>query len=198
MNEYLIIFNICLLFVLLLLYICSIIFEIYYLIKDKILKILFYFLIFDIIITSITIFITLLLGISSLYYSSKDKIYIYVIILFFFIFEKIFSIIILYKKGDINFTYSIKDIIFYIISFQIILLIINFISCLIQRKQIIKEIKEAPLNYVDQNITEDIYNNILTQSLNPDDKKLKVDFKKKIELRKNASSRFSSSTLKSK
>ena len=56
--------------------------------------------------------------------------------------------------------------------------------------------KEAPLNYVDQNLTEEMYKNILTQSLNPEDQTLKLEFIEKLQQRK-SSSRYSSSSLKS-
>ena len=83
------------------------------------------------------------------------------------------------------------------------LLIKSLILCLIQRNELIKEINEAPLNYVDEYITEDMYKSILTQCLNPEDKELKKDFQKKIELRKSEGLRIPSanslqSSLKSK
>ena len=49
---------------------------------------------------------------------------------------------------------------------------------------LIKEIEESPLNYVDETITEEVYNSILSQCLNPDDKKLKKEFQKKMKKRK--------------
>ena len=75
---------------------------------------------------------------------------------------------------------------------EIFLLTLSFILCLIQRNQLIKEIKESPLNYVDEYMTEDIYKIILSRSLNPENKELKNDLIKQLELRKTESSRFSS------
>ena len=199
MNECLKIVNLIILFILLTLYICLIISEIIYLIDKKEVKnIIYYILLIDIIITSISIFITLLLGFLSLYFSSKDKLLIFLIITFIFLLTKILSSIIIYLKEDINFEYSIINIIFCIIISEIFLLILSFILCLIQRNQLIKEIKESPLNYVDENMTEDIYKIILSQSLNPENKELKKDFIKQLELRKNEGSRYSSlNSLKS-
>ena len=193
MNECLKIVNLSILFILLTLYICLIISEIIYLIDKKQVKnIIYYILIIDIVITSISIFITLLLGFLSLYFSSKDKLLIFLIITFIFLLTKILSSIIIYLKEDINFEYSIINIIFCIIISEIVLLILSFILCLIQRNQLIKEIKESPLNYVDEYMTEDIYKIILSRSLNPENKELKNDLIKQLELRKTESSRFSS------
>ena len=111
----------------------------------------------------------------------------------FFLLSKILSFIIIYLKEEINFEYSLINIIFGIIILEIVLLILNFILCLIQRNQLIKEIKESPLNYVDEYMTEDIYKIILSRSLNPENKELKNDLIKQLELRKTESSRFSSS-----
>ena len=193
MNECLKIVNLSILFILLTLYICLIISEIIYLIDKKEVKnIIYCILLIDIIITSISIFITLLLGFLSLYFSSKDKLLIFLIITFIFLLTKILSSIIIYLKEDINFEYSIINIIFCIIISEIVLLILSFILCLIQRNQLIKEIKESPLNYVDEYMTEDIYKIILSRSLNPENKELKNDLIKQLELRKTESSRFSS------
>ena len=196
MNECLKMFNIILLFLLLILYICSIEFELFFLILYNSKNITFYFSINDSVFSIIMIIITLLLGFSSIYYSSKGKIFIYLIALLFFIFEKIFFISILYKIEDIEFKFTFINIIFFLISGQIILLLLNLFLCILQRNKIIKEMKEAPLNYVDQNLTEEMYNNILTQSLNPEDQKLKLEFIEKLQQRK-SSSRYSSSSLKS-
>lgn len=199
MNECLKNINISLLFILLSLYITSILSEIMYLIDNNYLsKIIFYIILIDAIITAINIIITLLIGCPSLYFSSKKKLIIYIVNIFFFLLIKILYFTYLYIKENISFDYSIINIIFYTISFQIFLLIINFILCLIQRKQLIQEIKEAPLNYVDENMTEEMYKSILNQSLNPDNLELKNEFQKKLELRQKENSRFSSTnSLKS-
>jgi len=196
MNDCLKMFNIILLFLLLILYICSIEFESFYLILNNNKNFIFYFSINDLVFTIIIIIITLLLGFSSIYYSSKGKIFVYLIILFLFILEKFFFMVILYKRENIKFEFSFINIIFFLISGQTIILLLNLFLCILQRNKIIKEMKEAPLNYVDQNLTEEMYNSILTQSLNPEDQKLKLEFIEKLQQRK-SSSRYSSSSLKS-
>ena len=47
---------------------------------------------------------------------------------------------------------------------------------MVQRSKLLQEIKESPLNYVDEYMTEDIYTNILKQSLNPGNSELKKIF----------------------
>ena len=69
---------------------------------------------------------------------------------------------------------------------------------MVQRRKLLQEIKESPLNYVDEYMTEDMYTSILKQSLNPGNPELKKDFQKKLELRKTEGSKFSSTnSLKS-
>ena len=204
MSECLKILNLCILFILLILNICSIILEIFLITNNNInSKIVFNLLIIDPIISTIYILISIFLGFTSLYSSYKDKLLIYSIIILFFIVIKSLSSVLIYLKESINFQFSFINIIFYIISSQIIILILSFILCLIQRNQLIKEIIESPLNYVDEYMTEDIYRSILKQSLNPENMDLKKDLQKKLELRQADSSRLSStnslkSSLKSK
>ena len=199
MSECLKIINLFILFILIALYISSIISEIIYLIKDeKKIIFTFYILLVDSIITLIVIILIILLGFPSLYFLSVEKLFLYSITKLFFVVEKIVSFIILYLKEDISFDYNIINIIFYIISLQIIISIISSILFLVQRSKLLQEIKESPLNYVDEYMTEDIYTSILKQSLNPGNPELKKDFQKKLELRKAEGSKFSSTnSLKS-
>jgi hypothetical protein len=69
--------------------------------------------------------------------------------------------------------------------------VLNLISSIYERNKLIKEIEESPLNYVDETITEDIYNSILSQCLNPEDKKLRKEFQKTIKKRKERMSKIS-------
>ena len=199
MSECLKIINLFILFILIALYISSIISEIIYLIEDeKKIIFTFYILLVDSIITLIVIILIIFLGFPSLYFLSVEKLFIFSIIKLFFLVEKIISFIILYLKEDISFDYNIINIIFYIFSSQIIILIISSILFLVQRRKLLQEIKESPLNYVDEYMTEDIYTSILKQSLNPGNSELKKDFLKKLELRKTEGSKFSSTnSLKS-
>ena len=204
MTECLKITNICILILLTALYISSIISEIIYLVNNKEnITFTFYIILIDLILTTITVLNVFLLGFPSLSFLSIDKLVTYSTIKIFIILEKIFSFIILFLKENINLDYNLINIIFYIFSIQIILSIINIILCFVLRRKLIQEIKESPLNYVDEYMTEDMYTSILKQSLNPENYELKIDFQKKLELRKNESSRFSStnslkSSLKSK
>ena len=204
MTECLKITNICILILLTALYISSIISEIIYLVNNKEnIAFTFYIILIDLILTTITVLNVFLLGFPSLCFLSIDKLVTYSTIKIFIILEKIFSFIILFLKENINLDYNLINIIFYIFSIQIILSIINIILCFVLRRKLIQEIKESPLNYVDEYMTEDMYTSILKQSLNPENYELKIDFQKKLELRKNESSRFSStnslkSSLKSK
>lgn len=204
MTECLKITNICILILLTALYISSIISEIIYLVNNKEnITFTFYIILIDLILTTITVLNVFLLGFPSLCFLSIDKLVTYSTIKIFIILEKIFSFIILFLKENINLDYNLINIIFYIFSIQIILSIINIILCFVLRRKLIQEIKESPLNYVDEYMTEDMYTSILKQSLNPENYELKIDFQKKLELRKNESSRFSStnslkSSLKSK
>lgn len=179
MNGILTTSNFCLLTISLLLYIGSPIIEIIYLIYNES-NITFYLFLIDSIISSIMIFITLILGFVSIYYSSKNKLFWYLIILFFVFGFKVALFFLILKEMKVNNNNDIK-IIFIITSIEILIIFLNFISSLIERCKLVKEIEESPLNYVDENITPELYTSILSQSLNPEDKKLKNDFHKKFK-----------------
>ena len=187
MNGILTTSNFSLLTISLLLYSCSLIIEIIYLMHNES-DFTFYLFLIDSIISLLMILITLMLGFVSIYYSSKNKLFWYLIILFFVLgFKVVLFFLILKEMKDNNNNDNDNDIriIFIITSTQIIIIFLNFISSLIERCKLIQEIEESPLNYVDENITPELYKSILSQSLNPDDKKLKNDFHKKFKKRKN-------------
>ena len=168
----------------LLLYASSLITEIIYLINNES-GFTFYIFLIDSIISLLMIFITLMLGFVSIYYSSKNKLFWYLIILFFvWGFKVVLFFFILKEIKDNGYNNNDIKIIFIITSTQIVILFLNFISSLIERCNLIQEIEESPLNYVDENITPELYKSILSQSLNPEDKKLKNDFHKKFKKRK--------------
>jgi len=179
MNGILTTSNFCLLTISLLLYVSSLITEIIYFIHNES-DFTFYFFLTDSIISSLMIFITLILGFVSIYYSSKDKLFWYIIILIFVFGLKIaLFFLILKEMKDKNNNDKYIKIIFIITSTQIVIIFLNLISSLIERCMLIQEIEESPLNYVDENITPELYQSILSQCLNPEDKKLKNDFQKK-------------------
>ena len=183
MNGILTTSNFSLLTISLLLYSSSLITEIIYLMHNAS-DFTFYLFLIDSIISLLMILITLMLGFVSIYYSSKNKLFWYLIILFFILGFKIVLFFLILKEMKANNDNDIR-IIFIITSTQIIIIFLNFISSLIERCKLIQEIEESPLNYVDENITPELYKSILSQSLNPDDKKLKNDFHKKFKKRKN-------------
>ena len=196
MSECLKTYNIILLFILLSLYITSVISEIIYFISSsENNKNIFIISLIDSIITIIIIPVDIFLGLPSLLYLSKDKLFIFLIISFFFLLGKITISLISIIKEYFNFEFKLINVVLFIIFVELILLIVSFILCFIQRYQLIKEINEAPLNYVDEYITEDMYKIILKQSLNPEDKELKKDFQKKMELRKSEGSYSSLNSL---
>ena len=145
----------------------------------------------------IMIIITIILGFISIYSSSKDKLFVYIIISFIeFLITIIFLIILVNVIKDIDKSKVLIIIILIIYNIKILILFFNIISSIYERQKIIKEIEESPLNYVDETITEDMNNSILSQCLNADDKKLKKEFKKKLKKRKNKNTKIplSSST----
>jgi len=196
MNGILTTSNFCLLTISLLLYVSSLITEIIYLIHNES-DFIFYFFLTDSIISSLMIFITLILGFVSIYYSSKDKLFWYIIILIFVFGLKIALLFLILKEmKDKNNNDKYIKIIFIITSTQIVIIFLNFISSLIERCMLIQEIEESPLNYVDENITPELYQSILSQCLNPEDKKLKNDFQKKFKKRSNYLSKKPKSSSK--
>ena len=72
----------------------------------------------------------------------------------------------------------------FLIFAQIVILFATFIFGLFYRYQLNKDLEESPLNKVDEFMTEEMYRNIIRQSLNPNDISLKKDFEKQFEQRK--------------
>ena len=174
-----------LLCILIISHICSIIIESIYLSDDNEIKneILF-ILISDITFSTLIIIINGYLLYTALYFFSKNQILLFLIMIFIFLIIKVFILIMLIKNGNISFELSHISLIIYIIYSQVFLLFITLIFGLFYRYKFNKEIDESPLNRIDEYITEEMYNNILTQSLNPNDKELKRHFKKQFEQRK--------------
>ena len=174
-----------LLCILIISHICSIIIESIYLSDDNEIKneILF-ILISDITFSTLIIIINGYLLYTALYFFSKNQILLFLIMIFIFLIIKVFILIMLIKNVNINFELSHINLIIYIIYSQVFSLFITLIFGLFYRYKFNKEIDESPLNRIDEYITEEMYNNILTQSLNPNDKELKRDFKKQFEQRK--------------
>ena len=192
MNSCYKIIIIILLFFLILSYICSIIFEFRYLMrgddsKNNILSLL----ITDIIITIFIIIVNVYLIYNAFYYFSQKQLYIFLLLIAIILIVKIFILIMIVISVNITLEYSDFNMIVFLTFGQSCFLFILFIFGLFYKCKLSKELDESPLNRVDEFITEDMYKNILTQSLNPNDKKLKKDFKKQFEQRKTESSRIS-------
>ena len=133
----------------------------------------FFNVIIDIIIGLIVIFI----GVNSLIYSSSHKLKFYMELLLIFI---IIEIIIEYfyfnnylkiKNIQIN-SLNIMTII------QIFVEILNIIFGYFEYSILIKDIEDCPLNKVDDEITEDLYKNIILMSKDPNNESLQKNYEK--------------------
>jgi len=174
-----------LLCILIISHICSIIFESIYLSEaHEIKNIIIFILISDISFSTFIIIICGILLYTALYFFSKNQIFLFLIMIFIFLIIKIFILIMFMKHENNNSEISHINTIIYIIYTQVFLLFITLVFGLFYRYKFNKEIDKSPLNRVDEFITEEMYNNILTQSLNPNDKELKRDFEKQFKQRK--------------
>ena len=188
MNKCYKIIIIIFLFILIISHICSIIYEPIYLTGDyEIKNIIKHLLISDIIISIIIIIIISIFVYSALCLFSKNQIFIFLICILIFLLIKFTILLIIIGYEEIKFESSDINIVIFIISLQIFFFLITFIFGIYYRYRLNKEIEESPLNRVDEFITEDMYKNILTQSLNPNDKELKKEFEKHFEQRKSES-----------
>ena len=176
---------IILLSILIILCILSIIFESIYLKgDDTIAKIILNILVSDIIFTAFIIIINSYLIYTSLYYFSKNQMYIFLALMLIFLSIKLCLLLLLVKYENIRFQFSYLNMSVFIIFFQMVFLLATFVFGLFYRYQLNKELEESPLNKVDEFMTEEMYRNIIRQSLNPNDISLKKDFEKQFEQRK--------------
>ena len=181
---------IILLSILIILCILSIIFESIYLKgEDKIANIILNILVSDIIFTAFIIIINSYLIYTSLYYFSKNQMYIFLALMLIFLSIKLCLLLLLVKYENIKFEFSYLNMSVFIIFFQMVFLFATFVFGLFYRYQLNKELEESPLNKVDEFMTEEMYRNIIRQSLNPNDITLKKDFEKQFEQRKTEFSR---------
>ena len=97
---------------------------------------------------------------------------------------KLCLLLIIINNGNISFDFSYLNMSVFIIFAQIVFLFATFIFGLFYRYQLKKDLEESPLNKVDEFMTEEMYRNIIRQSLNPNDITLKKDFEKQFEQRK--------------
>ena len=176
---------IILLSILIILCILSIIFESIYLSgDDKITNIIMNILVSDIIFTAIIIIINSYLIYTSLYYFSKIQMIIFLVVMLTFLLIKLCLLLLIIYNGNISFDFSFLNMSAFLIFAQIVILFATFIFGLFYRYQLNKDLEESPLNKVDEFMTEEMYRNIIRQSLNPNDISLKKDFEKQFEQRK--------------
>ena len=124
---------------------------------------------------------------TALFFFYKNQIFIFLLLMFIFLIIKIFMLLMLINNQDIDFEYSHINMAIFVTGSQMAFLFITFIFGLFYRYKFIKDLDESPLNRIDEFITEDMYKNILTQSLNPNNQELKKDFEKQFEQRKTES-----------
>ena len=185
MNYCFTIVIIILLSILIILCILSIIFESIYLKgDDTIANIILNILVSDIIFTAFIIIINSYLIYNSLYFFSKNQMYIFLALMLIFLSIKLCLLLLLVKYENIRFQFSYLNMSVFIIFFQMVFLLATFVFGLFYRYQLNKELEESPLNKVDEFMTEEMYRNIIRQSLNPNDISLKKDFEKQFEQRK--------------
>jgi hypothetical protein len=118
-----------------------------------------YFL--KIILDLINILMVIFLGWYSLKFSNIFKLLLYLI------FSSIINVIYLIYLYLIIVKEDYLNINFILLIFQIFFILINIILVYIERKKILKERSLEPLNNIDENITEEKYNDILNWSKNP-------------------------------
>ena len=176
---------IILLSILIILCILSIIFESIYLSgDDKITNIIMNILVSDIIFTAFIIIIYSYLIYTSLYYFSKIQMIIFLVVMLTFLLIKLCLLLLIIYNGNVSFDFSFLNMSAFLIFAQIVILFATFIFGLFYRYQLNKDLEESPLNKVDEFMTEEMYRNIIRQSLNPNDISLKKDFEKQFEQRK--------------
>ena len=125
--------------------------------NGKNLNIYFLKIIFDFINFLMVIF----LGCLSLKFSNIFKLLLYLF------FSSIITVIYLLYLYLIIVKEDYLNINFILLIFQIFFILINIILVYIERKKILKERSLEPLNNIDENITEEKYNDILNWSKNP-------------------------------
>ena len=190
MNYCFTIVIIILLSILIILYICSIIFEsIYISVNDKIKNIILDLLVSDIILSTFMIIVNSYLIYTALYFFSKNQMVLFLVLMIIFLLIKLFLVLIITNNEKISLEYSYINMAVFIIIAQMGFQFITFIFGLFYKYQLNKDLDESPLNRVDEFITEEMYKNILRQSLSPNDVTLKKDFEKQFEQRKSEMTR---------
>ena len=116
--------------------------------------------------------------------SSKIQMIIFLVIMLTILLIKLCLLLLIIYNGNVSFDFSFLNMSAFLIFAQIVILFATFIFGLFYRYQLNKDLEESPLNKVDEFMTEEMYRNIIRQSLNPNDISLKKDFEKQFEQRK--------------
>ena len=133
----------------------------------------------SLILNIISVIITLILGCHALVFQILNNLLAYVLVspIFYLATESIclFNFFELFEsQNKIQIT---EIIIITINSLKCLFGTISVILCCIERNQIIKDLKDSPLNLIDESITESLYKNIIGQSQSPGDPKLTKEYK---------------------
>ena len=177
--------NICLmgfLFVISIFYLIILIINIYFDFQDE-QKInyfdhLVYIKFINLIIEIITWIIVIFFGVHSLIYLSSNKLLIYMKVLFITVILEMIIEYFYFSNLDHKFTYkNIRMISLNIITFlKIIFGILSVIFGICENNILLKEIESYPLNNIDDEITEDLYKNIILMSKEPNNSSLQRQY----------------------
>ena len=123
----------------------------------------------NLIIEIITWIIVIFFGVHSLIYLSSNKLLIYMKVLFITVILEMIIEYFYFSNLDHKFTYkNIRMISLNIITFlKIIFGILSVIFGICENNILLKEIESYPLNNIDDEITEDLYKNIILMSKEP-------------------------------
>ena len=157
--------------------------------NDKIKNIILDLLVSDIILSTFMIIVNSYLIYTALYFFSKNQMVLFLVLMIIFLLIKLFLVLIITNNEKISLEYSYINMAVFIIIAQMGFQFITFIFGLFYKYQLNKDLDESPLNRVDEFITEEMYKNILRQSLSPNDVTLKKDFEKQFEQRKSEMTR---------
>ena len=121
---------------------------------------------------------TILFGVSGVFFSVVFRLTIYAVVSSIFSLIMItFSIICIIKNIWVISEFDEIDMTCFVIncvsSFSTILTIVLTI---IERYSLIKQLSTTPLSQIDDKLSEELYKNILSQSINPNDKKLEEEY----------------------
>ncbi len=132
----------------------------------------------NLIIEIITWIIVIFFGVHSLIYLSSNKLLIYMKVLFITVILEMIIEYFYFRNLDHKFTYkNIRMISLNIITFlKIIFGILSVIFGICENNILLKEIESYPLNNIDDEITEDLYKNIILMSKEPNNSSLQRQY----------------------